>query len=98
MAGSAAFKLLIEMEVATSYYFVGGNSIQAGAVGDSKANFFSNVKDGNFVASPSIHVHLFLDFLVDRPIYSMSKVSSHCNLSVTSLGFLYTYMIMYCRM
>ena len=54
-AGSAAFKLLIEMEVATLYYFVGGNSIQTGAVGDSKANFFSNIKDGNFLASPSIH-------------------------------------------
>ena len=44
-------ELLIEMEVATLYCFVGGNSIQIGAVGDSKANFFSNVKDGNFVAS-----------------------------------------------
>ena len=56
MAGSAAFKLLIEMEVATLYCFVGGNSMQTGAVGDSKANFFSNVKDGNFVPSPSIHI------------------------------------------
>ena len=49
-------ELLIEIEVATLYCFVGGNSMQTGAVGDSKANFFSNVKDGNFVASLSIHI------------------------------------------
>ena len=34
-------ELLMEMEVATSYCFVGGNNTQTGAiVGDSEANFF----------------------------------------------------------
>ena len=38
-------ELLIEMEVATLYCFVCGNSIQIGAVDDSEASFFPHVKD-----------------------------------------------------
>ena len=38
LAVRLSYELLIEMEVATLYCFVGGNSIQTGAVGGSKAN------------------------------------------------------------
>ena len=59
-------KLLMEMEVATLYYFVGGNNIQTGAVGDSEASFFPNVKDSNFVASPFLYTASYscMDLLV----------------------------------
>ena len=40
----ASHELLMEMKVATSYCFVGGNSIQTGAVDDSEASFFPNIK------------------------------------------------------
>ena len=46
-------KLLIEMEVATLYCFVGGSSIQIGAVNASKVSFLLNVKD---ISSPSVHI------------------------------------------
>ena len=59
-------RMLMEMEVATLYYFVGSNNIQTGVVGDSEANFFPNVKDGNFVALPSLHTASYscMDVLV----------------------------------
>ena len=80
----------MEMEVATLYCFVDGNNIQTGAIaGDSEANFFPNFKDGNFVASPSVHIATLGSFGIAKPIYSMPKVSSYYSLSVTSLGFLY---------
>ena len=37
-------ELLIEMEVATSYCFVGGSSIQTGAVDASEVSFFLMLK------------------------------------------------------
>ena len=54
-------ELLMEMKVATLYCFIGGNSVQIGAVDDSEASFFHrvsrpNIKYGNFVASPSVHI------------------------------------------
>ena len=51
-----SYELLMELEVATLYCFVSGSSIQAGAADDSEASFFPNVKDGNLVASPSVHI------------------------------------------
>ena len=49
-------ELLMELEVATLHCLVGGSSIQTMAVGDLEVNFFPNVNDGNFVASPSVHI------------------------------------------
>ena len=56
----------MEMEVAILYYFVDGNNIQTGVVGNSEASFFPNVKDGNFVSSPSLHTASYscMDLLV----------------------------------
>ena len=48
--------LLMEMEVDTLCCFVGVNSIQIGAIGDSEANFLPNFKDSCFVTSSSVHV------------------------------------------
>ena len=47
-------------------------------IGDSEANFFPNVKDGNFVALSFLHI-VTLGSLVGRLIfnYSMLKVFSH---------------------
>ena len=50
-------ELLMEMEFATLYYFLDDSSIQTGAVYDSEESFFPNIKDGNFVASPSVHIN-----------------------------------------
>ena len=94
-AGDAVWlshELLMEMKVATLYCFVGGNSIQRGAVDDSEASFFLNIKYGNFIASPSVHIAT-LGSLVDRPIYSMLQVSIHCSPSITCLGFLYAFVL-----
>ena len=46
----------MEMKVATSYCYVGGNSIQTGAVDDSEASFFPNTKCANCIASPSVYI------------------------------------------
>ena len=49
-------ELLMETEVVTLYCFVGGSSMQTGAVDASEVRFFTNVKDGTIVASPSVHI------------------------------------------
>ena len=54
----ASHELLMEMKVATLYCFVGGNSMQTGAVDDSEASFFPNIKYVNCVASLSVSVHI----------------------------------------
>ena len=61
----AFHELLMDMKVVTLYCFVGGKSIQTGAVDDSEVSFFPAIKYGNFVASPSelylhptVHMHI----------------------------------------
>ena len=52
-------ELLMEMEVVTLYCFVGGSSMRIGEVDASEVTevrFFTNVKDGTIVASPSVHI------------------------------------------
>ena len=51
-----SYELLMEMEVVTLYCFVGGSSMRTGAVDASEVRFFTNVKDGTIVASPSVHI------------------------------------------
>ena len=51
----ASHELLMEIEVPTLYCFVGGNSIQKGAIDGSEASIFPNIKCGNFVASSSVY-------------------------------------------
>ena len=58
----ASHELLMEMTVATLNCFVGGNSIQTVAVGDSEESFFPNIKYGNCVASPSVHITIIGSF------------------------------------
>ena len=49
-------ELLMEMEVVTLYCFVCGSSMQTGAVDASEVRFLTNVEDGTFVTSPSVHI------------------------------------------
>ena len=58
----ASRELLMEMKVATLYCFVGGNSIQIGAVDNSEASFFPNIKYANCVVSPSVHIAIIESF------------------------------------
>ena len=66
-------ELLTEMEVATLHCFVGGSSIQTMAVGDLEANFFPNVKDGNFVVSPSVYMATLGSFGMLANVFNAQK-------------------------